>query len=345
MSEDNDLSELQDEINTFESEFPEPPSESIPIDSTRSNRDILQLFDEIVNRHNTTESEESPFRHIIMENNLPHISVDDSEGRSIPLPPHNEPVFVEGMTNEEYAEALQRYEYEELQRREIRDIGRAIGFIGRFRRRPRDLYEDLIDLGERLGNVSKGLSKEDLDKIKSKTLSEKPEQETCPVCQEPFIIGQTNVSELICDHLYCTECILPWLKDNKTCPICRTEQPCTNKPIEETTERSEQLDTSNFRILDRFIFRRTEDGYVIEDNNGDDLPPSEYIEDTEEDTEEDIEPIRNVYEDLPEVPDDTINLYDDLEPMINVHDDLPSLVSENISNLDEDLYPIDDSDQ
>lgn len=235
MDQNNDLSELHEEISNFE-----PWLENNEITMLRSSfNDILR---EIRTRH--TESDTSDQLYITINRE------------------RTPPPFEDGMTDEEYAEMLQRHEYDEAHRQEIRNIGRAIGFLNRIRRGPTTIYEDLINLGDRLGNVSKGLSKDDLDKIESKVLTEKLEQDTCPVCQEQFQVGHTKVSELICNHLYCTDCILPWLKDNKTCPICRAEQPCTNTPI--PSEIVEDTRPFAFQISDTFMLTNTR--YTISDD-------------------------------------------------------------------------------
>ena len=42
----------------------------------------------------------------------------------------------------------------------------------------------------------------------------------CSVCMEDFKCREL-VRKLPCQHLYHTECIVPWLKMHATCPICR----------------------------------------------------------------------------------------------------------------------------
>lgn len=46
----------------------------------------------------------------------------------------------------------------------------------------------------------------------------------CAICQEDFQLGETFVP-LPCNdthpHKFHKECILPWLRDNNTCPTCR----------------------------------------------------------------------------------------------------------------------------
>ena len=44
----------------------------------------------------------------------------------------------------------------------------------------------------------------------------------CTICLERMYINDTQyIFETDCDHYFHTKCIVKWLKENNTCPICR----------------------------------------------------------------------------------------------------------------------------
>jgi len=82
-------------------------------------------------------------------------------------------------------------------------------------------YEQLLELGEKIGNVKTGLSTFELSKLpvhvcKSGQIAE---NSSCSVCQEEYKLGD-KVRTLPCFHAYHLQCIDSWLKDKNSCPIC-----------------------------------------------------------------------------------------------------------------------------
>jgi len=85
-------------------------------------------------------------------------------------------------------------------------------------------YEQLLDLEDKVGNVSKGLTKNQINKIPNIYFSKKKfrDQDKCAVCQYEYKEIE-KVSKLPCGHIFHIDCIKGWLDKNKVCPICKKE--------------------------------------------------------------------------------------------------------------------------
>ncbi|CAJ1971853.1 unnamed protein product [Sphenostylis stenocarpa] len=53
-------------------------------------------------------------------------------------------------------------------------------------------------------------------------LSDIDKLSNCPICMDEFKVCD-QAYRLPCNHTYCSECILRWLNNSKTCPVCRLQ--------------------------------------------------------------------------------------------------------------------------
>lgn len=81
----------------------------------------------------------------------------------------------------------------------------------------------------------------------------------CAVCKDEFELC-LRVTQMPCKHLYHANCILPWLAQHNSCPVCRFELPTDDPDYE-------QLRTRRIGLLEAARFVNT--GGLVEELKGD----------------------------------------------------------------------------
>ena len=83
-------------------------------------------------------------------------------------------------------------------------------------------YEELLELEEKIGKVSNGLTDEEIKKLKQeKFIKYKYLEDKCIICQYDFKELE-NIVVLQCKHCFHFPCIKPWISKQHHCPLCKT---------------------------------------------------------------------------------------------------------------------------
>ena len=81
-------------------------------------------------------------------------------------------------------------------------------------------YEELLELEEQMGSVSKGLTEEQFNQIVK--IEAKGLDEVCSICYYNVKEGE-QVIQLPCRHYFHVDCIKEWLFKERSCPMCKQE--------------------------------------------------------------------------------------------------------------------------
>ena len=85
-------------------------------------------------------------------------------------------------------------------------------------------YEQLLQLEDNVGNVSKGISVQQFEKLPIKKYKKEKYSENfqCIICMEEFK-EKEKIKLLPCGHIFHPNCIKEWLMKQKSCPFCKSE--------------------------------------------------------------------------------------------------------------------------
>ncbi|XP_017413031.1 probable E3 ubiquitin-protein ligase ZFP1 [Vigna angularis] len=94
-------------------------------------------------------------------------------------------------------------------------------------------YEELLELGEWISNVDKGLLQDIIARqMRTKTYllpndsegstSKEQEFDICVICQDEYK-NKEEIGILQCKHEYHADCIRRWLHEKNVCPMCKSK--------------------------------------------------------------------------------------------------------------------------
>jgi E3 ubiquitin-protein ligase RNF115/126 len=80
--------------------------------------------------------------------------------------------------------------------------------------------------------------------ITEKKLKEFGFENSCPVCKDEFIINEECLL-MPCQHHFHKDCLLPWLKERNSCPVCRYELPTDDEDFEKRKREKQNSNNNN----------------------------------------------------------------------------------------------------
>ncbi|XP_019176464.1 PREDICTED: E3 ubiquitin-protein ligase At4g11680-like [Ipomoea nil] len=67
-----------------------------------------------------------------------------------------------------------------------------------------------------------GMSEREISRLRTEEFTGDEEEGECCICLEGFLEGAVITPLAPCSHRFHHLCIVPWLRNNPTCPLCRT---------------------------------------------------------------------------------------------------------------------------
>ncbi|KAN0016247.1 hypothetical protein ACTFIU_006210 [Dictyostelium citrinum] len=127
--------------------------------------------------------------------------------------------------------------------------GNSRGYVGN----PNDYFQggDWQGFLNRMFQASKKkgtppASKKEIEKLKRDRVDQTivDQKVDCAVCKDEFKWGDDYI-ELPCQHLYHPDCILPWLEQHNSCPVCRFELKTDDDSYEKDKELKREMEQQN----------------------------------------------------------------------------------------------------
>lgn len=89
-------------------------------------------------------------------------------------------------------------------------------------------------------------SRASVDALEEVKVSGKDAAAQCAVCKDEFELGK-YAKRMPCSHMYHADCILPWLAQHNSCPVCRYEMPTDNPEYDRMHSRGRNETSSSGR--------------------------------------------------------------------------------------------------
>ncbi|KAG2290602.1 hypothetical protein Bca52824_050206 [Brassica carinata] len=101
-------------------------------------------------------------------------------------------------------------------------------------------------LEELFEQLSTGGTRHALPTVKIAQRHLRSSDSNCPVCKDEFELG-AEAKQMPCNHVYHSDCIVPWLVQHNSCPVCRQELPsgASSSENRSTTTRRNYRSSSN----------------------------------------------------------------------------------------------------